>query len=168
MGFPSVKLWMSCDQGDDMDVVVQIRKVSPTGQLLEHLNYPCPVPACEVSNLNTVKTLGPQGFLRASHAVSRRDTPTSDNEAFYQHDRREPITPGAIVPLDITIWPVGMIFDPGEGIMLRISGHDMCLPEVEIVRPLQATDVNVGHHTVHTGGQYDSHLILPLIPINAS
>lgn len=154
---------MSCKEKDDMDVVVQIRKISSTGQLLEHLNYPCPVPVEDVPNVNTAKTLGPTGFLRASHAVSRVPG-DSINEIEYAHDRREPVAPGTIVCLDITLWPMGMVFTEGEGIMLRVSGHDMTYPEVDLVRLTEAADENVGTHVIHTGGRYDSHLILPIIP----
>jgi hypothetical protein len=154
---------MSCAQHDDMDVVVQIRKISASGQLLEHLNYPCPVPVEEVPNVNVAKTLGPQGFLRASHSISLAPGGT-ENEVFYTHDKREPIEPGTVVKLDITLWPMGMVFAAGEGIMLRIAGHDMCHPETELVRVKEAVDENVGDHVIHTGAQYDSYLIIPVIP----
>ena len=155
---------MSCAQHDDIDVVVQIRKISTSGKLLEHLNYPCPVPVEEVPNVNVAKTLGPQGFLRASHAVSLAPDGTK-NEVFYTHDRREPVEPGAVVKLDITLWPMGMVFAAGEGIMLRIAGHDMCHPETELIRQTDAVDENVGEHVVHTGGGHDSHLVIPVIPL---
>lgn len=154
---------MSCAQHDDMDVVVQIRKISSTGQPLEHLNYPCPVPVQEVPNVNTAKTLGPQGFLRASHAVSLAPGGT-ENEVFYMHDKRKAIKPGTVVKLDITLWPMGMVFAAGEGIMLRVAGHDMCYPETEMIRVTEAVDENVGDHVIHTGGEHDSYLIIPVIP----
>lgn len=154
---------MSCAEKDDLDVVVQIRKISRTGELLEHLNYPCPVPLEEVPNTNISKALGPQGMLRASHSVSR-EPGTSKNEVLYKHDRREPIKPGSVVCLDITLWPMGMVFAEGEGIMLRVSGHDMAYPEILPIKPTKATDENLGTHVIHTGGQYNSHLIIPVIP----
>jgi hypothetical protein len=61
---------MSCSEHDDMEVVVQIRKISSSRQLLEHLTSPVPVAVEDVPNVNEAKVLGPQGFLRASHAVS--------------------------------------------------------------------------------------------------
>ncbi|KAK5043483.1 hypothetical protein LTR84_011952 [Exophiala bonariae] len=158
-----------------MDVCVQLRKISVGGQPMEHLNYHCPVPVSEVPNVNIVKTLGPQGFLRASHAISRRKPFPNDigsnsgnedeesQEVFYSHDRREPVTPGSIVPLDITLWPMGMVFGPNEGILLRVSGHDMNYPELEVVRLRETDDENVGVHTIWAGGSYDSHLVIPII-----
>ena len=154
---------MSCAEKDDLDVVVQIRKISRTGELLEHLNYPLPVPVEQVPNSNVAKTLGPQGFLRASHAISLVPG-KSKNELYYTHDRRERIKPGTVVCLEITLWPIGMVFAEGEGIMFRVAGHDMCYPEVEMIRPTKPIDENVGTHVIYTGGKYDSHLILPVIP----
>lgn len=57
-----------------------------------------------------------------------------------------------------------MVFKKGEGIMLRISGHDMSFPETEMCRIKVPEDDNVGRHTVWTGGKYDSALVVPVIP----
>jgi uncharacterized protein len=165
-GYAKVRLWMSCAEKDDMDVGVQIRKIDATGKLLEHLNYPCAVPVAEVSDLNVAKTLGPQGFLRASHSISRDESRTRQDgqEVFYAHDKREALEPGKVVLLEITLWPMGMVFVEGEGILLRVSGHDMSFPEVDLVRLQEPDDENEGVHVIHTGGQCDSCLILPVIP----
>ncbi|KAK0212416.1 Alpha/Beta hydrolase protein [Desarmillaria ectypa] len=154
-GYPKIKLWVTCKEHDDLDAVVQIRKIDVKGNLLEHFNYPCLVPVEEVLDVNTAKTLGPQGFLRASHSVSLD---------LSKHDKRQPILPkGKIVPLEIPLWPIGTVFAEDEGIMVRISGHDMSYPETEICALKEPVDYNVGHHTIHTGGKHDSHLVLPII-----
>lgn len=94
---------------------------------------------------------------------------TKDNElstaqeVVYRHDKREPIPLGKIVDLEITLWPMGMVFAPGEGIMLRVAGYDMCYPDTDRIKPAYDNNENVGHHTIHTGGKYDSQLILPFI-----
>jgi uncharacterized protein len=131
-----------------MDIVVQIRKIDAKGKLLEHLNYPCPVPVEEVPSLNTAKTIGTQGFLRASHAVSYDHEASSETRPVYTHRKREPVTPGTTVPLEIGLWPIGIVFEAGEGIMLRVSGHDMCLPETEMCRVTEPEDGNVGKHNI--------------------
>jgi len=157
---------MSTQDSTDMDVVVQIRKIYSTGELLKHLNYPCPVSEPEVPDVNVIKILGPQGFLRALHAISLdRSLSPSTVEPFYTHRLRQPIEPkGKIVRLEIPIWPIGMRFVVGEGIMLRVSGHDMSLPETEMCRLSEPEDENVGMHVLHTGGRYNSSLTLPVIP----
>lgn len=147
-----------------MDVIVQLRKVSATGELLESLNWsPMPKPQPEVPNTNVSKHLGPQGMLRASHRVSLHPRKDDDNFPVYGHDRRQAIIPGSIVPLLIPIYPVGIVFEAGEGLMIRISGHDMSLPEVEMLRLTQPVDQNRGKHNIHTGGHYESYLALPIL-----
>jgi len=164
IGYPKLRLWISCDDKDDLDVVAQIRKVSADGVLLEHLNYPCPVPIDEVPEVNVAKALGPQAVLRASHSVSRDESRSHGTEIFFRHDRYEPIPKGTVIPLEMTFWPIGMVLAAGEGIVLRVSGHDMGYPELEHIRNKKPVDANVGRHYIHTGGKYDSSLVLPTIP----
>lgn len=65
--------------------------------------------------------------------------------------------------MTIGFWPTGMVLDEGESLVLRIAGHSLVLPEFKIMNLTEPIDSNVGNHIVHTGGQYDSHLILPII-----
>ncbi|ETS74386.1 hypothetical protein PFICI_14252 [Pestalotiopsis fici W106-1] len=163
IGYSKVSIWMSCAEMGDLDVVVQIRKISAKGELLEHLNYPCPVPVEQVPNTNIVKFLGPQGLLRASHIVSKDEENSTDVEIIYKHDKLKAIEPGSMVKLEITLWPIGMVFAKGEGIMLRVAGHDLSYPEVEDVTKVEPDDENVGRHIVYTGGEFDSTLTIPVV-----
>jgi hypothetical protein len=158
-----LKVYVSCKEHDDIDIACQIRKIDASGRPLKHMNYPVPVPIEQVADFNTAKTLGPQGFLRASHAVTLDRSRSRGNDLFYKHDRREPVAPGSIVELEIPLWPIGMVFAAGEGIMLRISGHDMSLPETELCILTEPEDENVGQHVVYTGGKYKSFLSIPVV-----
>jgi hypothetical protein len=40
VGHSKAELWMSCRDNDDMDVYVSIRKLSKSGEVLEHVNVP--------------------------------------------------------------------------------------------------------------------------------
>jgi predicted acyl esterase len=163
-GRPFVKLFMSAPSHDDLDVVVQIRKLSASGEVLESLNWsPMPKPQPDVPNVNVAKHLGPQGMLRASHHISMVPRVSDDEYPSYHHRSRQPITPGEVVELLIPIWPMGVVYEAGEGLILKIAGHDMSLPEVELLRPTEPRDENKGQHIVHTGGEYDSYLVIPRI-----
>lgn len=168
LGYAKVQLWMSCEEKDDMDVVVQIRKVDQSGNLMKGMNFPTPVPEDEAPEGETVKLYGPQGFLRASHMASRDDGRSSADgqEVFYKHDSEQKIPAGTIVPLEITLWPVGMVFAKGEGIMLRIAGHFLSAPVNELMRDPKPSNENAGQHHIHTGGKYYSCLILPVVAGN--
>ncbi|KAJ5716033.1 uncharacterized protein N7483_013214 [Penicillium malachiteum] len=59
-GYARVCLWMSTADRDDMDVVVQIRKIDKNGEMLSHVNFPVPVPKDQIPDFNIAKYLGPQ------------------------------------------------------------------------------------------------------------
>ena len=56
-----------------------------------------------------------------------------------------------------------MVFGPGESLVLRVAGRYLTLPE--ILRDIMpaADNHNKGKHFIHTGGKYDSHILLPVI-----
>ena len=156
---------MSCDDSNDLDVVVQIRKIDSSGRLLAGTNFPFPGPDEEAPDAETSKSYGPQGFLKASSSGTRDEARSSKDgqEVFYKHDAETKIPPGTIVPLDVTLWPMGMIFAPDEGIMLRIAGHFLSPAPAPGMAPRQCDNENIGRHHVHTGGRYKSCLILPIV-----
>lgn len=156
---------MSCKEHDDMDVVVQLRKMDKAGNLLKSMKFPSPTPESEAPDAETVKLYGPQGFLRASHLPSRDEELSSSDgqEVIYRHDRETKITPGEVVPLEITLWPMGMVFAAGEGLALSVAGHYLSAPLNAEMKPKEPDDENVGEHHIHTGGRYDSCLILPIV-----
>lgn len=57
---------------------------------------------------------------------------------------------------------MGIEYEVGESITLEISGHSRSI--VEFGKDKQHTD-NKGHHVLHLGKDYDSHLILPVVPL---
>lgn len=167
-GYSKIKIFMSCNEKDDMDVTVMIRKIDKSGKPLLALTYPSPRPESEVTDVCLAKVWGPEAYLRASHLISRDNSRSSPDgqEIYYKHDRQEKIPPGTIVPMEFTFWPAGMVFGPGEGILLRVAGHAMNGPEFDILRLKEPDDVNLGRYNIYTGGQYDSHIILPIISGN--
>ncbi|KAF2117227.1 Alpha/Beta hydrolase protein [Lophiotrema nucula] len=163
-GLPWAKLFVSCAEHDDLDIHVQIRKIGINGSLLAHNNYPVPVPINQLENCNVAKFEGPSGLLRASHSISQTPKQHPDDYPVYTHRERKPITPGAVVELEIPIWPIGMVFGSGEGISVIIAGHELKLPEqVSAPGPTEPNDENKGKHVVYTGGERASFLMLPVL-----
>ena len=151
-------LWMSCPDHDDLDVFVQVRKANKAGKLLRHVNAPVLDLGLqsedEVELINPLVCLGPTGILRASHRamdpkLSKPHWPAHD------HTRQEKIPPGEVVRLEIGMWPSAIQFEPGEKLVLKVSGHNMTLAEFPPLRGQFLTG-NVGRHILHFGGQYDS------------
>ena len=76
-----------------------------------------------------------------------------------RHDDPQPLTPGEIVPVDVEILPSSTLFRAGESLELVVQGADLF--EHPALGHAYSRDVNQGTHTIHTGGEYDSHLLVP-------
>lgn len=166
LGCSRAVLFVSCNESDDMDVFVQLRKADSDGNLLENFNIPLQdlkIDAKHVESINPLKHLGPSSCLRASHAALDQALSTS---SWPEHDysSRTPVPKGSIVKLDIGIWQTGIVFDAGEKLVLKVSGHSMTLAEFPPLRG-QSPNENVGQHHIHCGGANRSKLIIPLVEI---
>ncbi|KAF2416195.1 alpha/beta-hydrolase [Tothia fuscella] len=166
--YPRAKLWMSCPDTDELDIYLSLRKVDQNGKVLEHINIPWKalpegVNSQEaVPNANTIKHLGPSGVLRASH---RAKDPSRSSEAipWHAHDKEEKVPQGTVVPVDIGIWPMGIAFEKGEGLILRVQGHlDQCVEFINHINQ-KPKNLNKGKHIIHVGGKYESALVVPIV-----
>lgn len=176
-GYINLRLWASTKGSNDMDIFAKLRKVNTTtkktlesllvdvGRLAsnpekerqELLSKHAADPKFGTAFFNT----GPMGCLRASHRALDpiRSTPL---HPVYTHAEEQLLQYGEVVPLDIEIWPYGMICNPGEELQLIISGYHP-EPHCRPTDPLPELR-NKGVHTILAGGDYDSYLLLPLIP----
>lgn len=169
---------MSCQDLDDMDVYVIIRKLDRAGNAL--LNYNIPFEHQKpgttpdmIPDENIYKYVGPSGRLRASKRAATTEEPDmlesrkenqEPTELFFPHDKSEKIPSGEVVELRIPIWAGGIVFDEGESLRLEIKGHDPILPEYPALRK-GPKNLNRGRHVVYTGGKYPSSLIVPLTSV---
>ncbi|KAK4047068.1 hypothetical protein OIV83_005631 [Microbotryomycetes sp. JL201] len=160
VGFSAATLFVSPSTETHLDVHVMLRKVSSTGELLAHVNFDHGPHSPSPTNVS--QYLGPDGCLRASFRHTKDDNKSTENEPFYRFDDQGPkIKPGEIVKLEIPFWPGGIVFDKGESIELHIAGHSLRYPEFPNLAGLH--DENDGEHTVHTGGEHQSYIVLPFV-----
>jgi predicted acyl esterase len=154
------KLWVSSST-DDMDIFATLRAFGPQGQ--------------EVTFFSAVEPKAPvsQGWLRVSQRKldSKRST---EFQPWHAHDEVQKIKPGEIVEADVEIWPASLALPAGYRLALTIQGKDFERPggtgaqrgsgwflhDDPRDRP---PSVYGGTHTVHTGGECVSYLLLPLI-----
>ena len=68
------------------------------------------------------------------------------------------------MPVDIEIWPTNIVFEPGETLRLLVKGTPIPYHPQSLMELRFAPIVNFGDHGVYTGGRYDSHLLLPIVP----
>jgi len=148
IGYMKLHLWVEASGSNDMDLFVLVQKLDEQGNVLSPLvwNRPTPVPA---------------GRLRVSHREldESRSTPS---EPFHPHRREQLLIPGQIVPVDIGLWPTGMLWHKGQQLRILVAGYDPVPPLLPMMA--QPATRNKGEHIIHTGGKFDSHLLIPKIP----
>lgn len=147
-GYMKLKLWVEAADSDDMDLFVIIDKFDRTGD-----RVPFPMRTTDSKGAVTY------GWLRVSHREMdpQRSTPF---QPFHPHQREVKLKNGEIVPVEIEIWPSSTLFHEGERLRLTVAGHD-----IEVSKDFMHTNtVNRGKHIIHSGGKYDSHLLIPVIP----
>ncbi|HKP59728.1 MAG TPA: CocE/NonD family hydrolase [Polyangiales bacterium] len=147
-GHMKLALSVSTDAGDDLDLLVGIEKLDASGDVV-HFE----------GRENDTHGLVSNGWLRVSHREldPARSMPW---QPVLKHERVQLVKPGEIVTVEIEILPSSTRFEAGEGLRLLISGKDVFSNAMHHHRET----CNAGRHTIYTGGKYDSHLLLPVIP----
>jgi predicted acyl esterase len=147
-GYMKLRLWVEADGADDMDLFVAVQKADEQGNFLPTLVLGEPHP-------------GAPGLLRVSHREldEERSTPY---QPVHTHRREQLLKPKEIVPVNIEIWPSSKIWHAGQHLRVVVSGH--YVRKEGWFEPFAWDLCNTGHHIIHTGGKYDSHLLVPVIP----
>ncbi len=162
-GNMKLKLWVSAEGADDLDLFVGIKKFDRRGKevLFPDLNH------IEHGHVAS-------GWLRVSHREldEEKSTPW---QPWLKHERMQKLQPGEIVSAEVEILPSGTLFRAGETLVLLVQGAEIVLIDKSAwpinegqslprVRCMHSETVNRGRHIIHAGGKYDSHLLVPLIP----
>ncbi|MBZ5696085.1 MAG: CocE/NonD family hydrolase [Acidobacteriia bacterium] len=155
IGHMKLKLWMAPDGADDMDIFVAIQKLDSAGKLVPFAFW-------------TQFDDGPValGWLRASHR-ELDETQSTTYQPILAHRRELKIESGAVVPLEIEIWPSGTRFEAGEQLRLVVQGIDVYRYPKPTMADRHEDTVNRGRHVIYAGGKYDSHLLIPVVPEKA-
>jgi predicted acyl esterase len=151
-GHMKLRLWVEAQGSDDMDLFVALQKFDAAGAYVPFVFY-------------AMHENGPValGWLRASHREvdENRSTPA---QPFHRHIREHKLRQGERVPVDIEIWPSSTLFRAGDRLRVVIKGQDVyqdCPPNMPFAR--HENTRNAGMHIIHAGGEYDSHLLVPVI-----
>ncbi|QDP02362.1 CocE/NonD family hydrolase [Thalassotalea sp. PS06] len=150
-GNMKLKLWLSTDQGTDMDIFVAVKKSDVHGD---------DVPFYAKTGYNK----GPValGWLRVSQRELDRKKSTPW-QPILTHENPQTLSENEIVAVEIEILPSSTLFKKGETLNLVIQGHDIFSHPTLA----HAYNENKGIHSIYTGKQYDSHLLIPVIPPDA-
>lgn len=99
----------------DADLFLTVRVLDPEGRDIRF-----------VSALDPAAVVA-HGWLRASHRALDAER-TLPYRPWHPHDRRDPLTLGAAVPLDIEIWPTSVVVPAGHRLAVTVQGRDFEFP----------------------------------------
>ena len=163
IGYPKVKLWVEADGHNDMDIFISLYKLDKCGNMLQQFvipNHNARIFDLTERGGSILRYRGSIGRLRASMRHLDEDK-TTPEIPYYSFDRVEKLSAGEIVPVEIALYPTGIILYEGEKLRLVISATDEAgsmMPGTEPAKPN-----NKGKHIIHCGGKYDSYLQLPFL-----
>jgi hypothetical protein len=146
-GYMKLAVWASPEDSNDMDLFVTVKKFDASGNEVFF--------DCYASPRRFPVALG---WLRLSKRQLDPELSTSWNPI---HDltTNNKVNPGEVVPAEVEIIFSSTLFRAGETLRLIISGE----PQHQSNR-YKYDDINVGRHSIYTGGGYDSYLQVPVIP----
>jgi uncharacterized protein len=151
-GYMKLKLWVQAAGSDDLDLFVALEKIDRSGKVVKFPFFSC-------------HEDGPLalGWLRASHREldMSKSTPY---QPVHPHTSEARLKAGEIVPIEIEIWPSSTRFAKGEKLRVIVQGSDIYYYPGGWPTNAHENSANKGEHVIHSGGQYDSHLLVPVIP----
>jgi len=143
----AASFWVS-SESEDMDLFLTLRNIDPDGnEILETGQQGTPVPVAK-------------GWLRVSHRELDEKL-SLPYRPYHKHTRRLYLKPGEIVKVGVEIWPTSMVFKRGHRIRLDIQPRDGVGSQNYLH---YHADYNTGSNTIYAGGEYESYLLLPIIP----
>ncbi|MEK4347813.1 CocE/NonD family hydrolase C-terminal non-catalytic domain-containing protein [Paenibacillus sp. FSL P4-0184] len=154
-GNMKLKLWVSTDDADDMDLFVGIKKFDRRGNEVYLPDF---------NHLENGQVAS--GCLRVSHR-ELDPVKSAPYQPVLKHKNLLKLNKGEIVPIEIEILPSSVFLKSGESLVLVIKGSDIIVDDNPTgSRGYGHSDtVNKGTHKVYAGGKYDSFLLVPLIPL---
>jgi predicted acyl esterase len=162
-GPAALRVWLSSTTVD-ADVYVRIRHILASGEEffgIDPSQQPVQIPAL--------------GWLRVSHR-ELDEARSEPYRPYHPHTKRDLLTPGTPVPLDIEIWPTSIVLSEGDTLVLEIASSDEPGvyfgfgdgPATYLKMGVDPADRNPdefdGTYTVHTGPSYPGYLRLPILP----
>ena len=172
VGYPKVRLWVASDGWDDMDLFVFIQKLNPDGEVCTQFTIPNhgePIATLTETGSAILRYKGASGRLRVS---LRRldDTKSTDTVPVHRFDHIDKLTPGEVVPVEIELFPIGLLVHPGEQVRLVISGTNIFGGIMPNLSKGSRTPQNLGtvipdnhgRHIIHSGADHASYLQLPI------
>lgn len=151
VGPAKLKLWVAAQGSDDADLFVALKKLdadrNEVGFAYLGMFDNGPVAL---------------GWLRVSHR-ELDELKSTPERPWHRHEREVRLDDEEPVAVEIAIHDSGTVFEAGQTLRLVIQGHDVHQHDAGFA--LRHAELrNRGLHVLYTGGPFDSHLLLPVVP----
>ena len=110
-----LRLWVSAEESDDMDLLVGVKKLDGNGEEVHFFG---------TAMSAYVKGMVARGWLRVSQRELDREKSTPW-QPILKHQGEKSLKPGEIVPVEIEILPSSTLFRKGERLRLVVQGKDL-------------------------------------------
>lgn len=146
-----LKLWVSTTS-DDADLFVVVRNLRPDGS---EVTFPGSRPG------GGSRVAVAYGWLRLSH---RKLDPLRSKpyRPYLSHDELQKVHSREPVAAEVEILPTSAVFARGHRLVVEIASHDDAMIMFQHDDP--SDRIQRGTVTLHTGGPFDAHILLPVIP----
>lgn len=108
-GYMKLRLWVEALDCDDMDLFVKVEKRRPSGFKYAY-------------TLGPGMDLSAKGYMRVSLRGLDEKRSTEENP-IQSMEKEQKLSRGEIVPVDILIWPMGLMFQKGDLLRVTVSGY---------------------------------------------
>ena len=146
-GYMKLVMYVEADGHDDMDMFVNIQKADEDGNWLPWHTLDEPHP-------------GAWGKCRVSMRELDEKLSTKFNPVLKCKNVQK-LAKGEVAKVEIAIVPSARIWHKGQKLRIQVAGRYIREGWFE---PLSWDTENVGNHIIHTGGQYESYIQVPVIP----
>ncbi|MDO4154072.1 MAG: CocE/NonD family hydrolase [Clostridia bacterium] len=108
-GYIKLRLWVSALDHDDMDLLVKMEKRRPNGFKYKYI-------------LGPGMDMAAKGYIRVSMRELDEERSTAENPR-QSMLREQKLKHGEIVPVDILVWPMGLLFKKEDMLRVTVSAH---------------------------------------------
>lgn len=108
-GYMKLRLWVEALDHDDMDLAVTVEKRRPNGLKYKYTLGP---------GMDTAAT----GYIRVS-LRALDEARSAEERPFQSMAREEKLQRGEVVPVDILIWPMGLLFKKGDILRVNVTPY---------------------------------------------
>ncbi|MEQ6333767.1 CocE/NonD family hydrolase [Sphingobium sp. MK2] len=168
IGYPELVLYAEGLETDNFDLFIRMQKINLDGTVFQALTLPEDSPIIRANRDQVFATRdtpfkyilfyeGPWGRIRASHRAVDPDR-SRIGRPYLKNDSTALLGQNELVMLRIGLTPTALELKQGEKLRINIETRDaMHIPYGDA----QSPQLRQGQIVIHTGGDHQSHLLLP-------